>query len=332
MSLHPLVSISILLLLLAADPNAASDTNPNGNAGIRVFGDVSSDPPKSMDWRRLGAVTPVKDRKGCQNGSWAFAAAEAIEGINKIATGVLVELSAQQLLDCSRSYGTDGCHSGFPQNAFEYLVDTGNGLSTASDYRFTGFNGTCRKHNRYAVGIDNYDNFYSSSDDTEIVKQVAKQPVTALIDGNAPEFHRYKGGIYKGPCKDEQATPYLAVLIVGYGSENGQDYWIIKNSAGTNWGEKGYMRLQRGNHGLPLGRCGVNGFVYFPVKAKVPSPPSPPPPSPPPPPRPRPSPPPSPPVPCYKRIHCGFTGIPCCFSWKAVCCPMWKRCTFSGCA
>ncbi|XP_024529739.1 zingipain-1 [Selaginella moellendorffii] len=269
MSLHPLVSLSILLLLLAANANAASDTNPNDNAGIKMFGNVGSDPPKSMDWRRLGAVTPVKDRKGCQNGSWAFAAAEAIEGINKIATGVLVELSAQQLLDCSRSYGTDGCHSGFPQNAFDYLDDTGNGLSTASDYRFTGFNGTCRKHNRCSVGIDNYDYIGSSSDDTEIVKQVAKQPVTALIDGNAPEFHRYKGGIYKGPCKDDQATPYLAVLIVGYGSENGQDYWIIKNSAGTNWGEQGYMRLQRGNHGLPLGRCGVNGFVYFPVKEKV---------------------------------------------------------------
>ncbi|XP_002971529.2 cysteine proteinase 7 [Selaginella moellendorffii] len=221
--------------------------------------------PASIDWRARGAVTPVKSLgNNCSDGSWAFATAAAVEGVHYIATGQLVDLSAQQLLDCDTAYGNSGCSKGFPQNSFPYLEE-GAGLHKEADYPFTGSSGSCKKKDGLVVTIDGFDNLWGSSSDAEMVERVAKQPVTALVDGDADAFKKYKSGIFKGPCSEDK--PRLAVLIVGYGSEKGEDYWIIKNSWGTSWGENGYMRIQRGNHGLPYGRCAINSFVYYPTKA-----------------------------------------------------------------
>ena len=92
---------------------------------------------------------------------------------------------------------------------------------------------------------------------------VAQQPVAVQVDATAPQFRSYKQGIYSGPCKDLiPYGPYAFMTVVGYGSSNGQPFWILKNSWGTSWGEKGYMRLKRHtNQGvLPMCGIGINAF------------------------------------------------------------------------
>ncbi|XP_024545824.1 zingipain-2 [Selaginella moellendorffii] len=226
--------------------------------------------PEAVDWRKEGAVTSVKDVGNCTGGGWAFATAGAVEGLNKIVTGNLVELSAQELIDCDVYNG--GCDYGFPQDSFVYIQKTG--LEASASYPYIGKNSTCHIGNPYKVFIDGFDTLrgslcapgVSASDiEEELKMRVAQQPVTALIDGSSKDFVKYTGGIFKGPCHSTGDTGLTAVLIVGYGSDNGDDYWILKNSRGTKWGEQGYMKIQRGT-GLYGGRCGINNYVFFPRK------------------------------------------------------------------
>ncbi|XVE88209.1 hypothetical protein DITRI_Ditri19aG0050500 [Diplodiscus trichospermus] len=249
----------------------------------------SCDAPSSLDWRNDGIVTGVKDQGSCGS-CWAFSTTGAIEGINALVTGDLISLSEQELVDCD---GTNyGCDGGYMDYAFEWVINNG-GINTETDYPYTGVDGTCNitKEETKVVSIDGYQDVEES--DSALLCAVAQQPVSVGIDASSIDFQLYTGGIFDGSCSDNPYDIDHAVLIVGYGSEDGEDYWIVKNSWGTSWGMDGYFYLKR-NTDLPYGVCAVNAMASYPNKessspSPYPLPRVPPPPPPPPPPSPSPS-------------------------------------------
>ncbi|KAF9686774.1 hypothetical protein SADUNF_Sadunf02G0024700 [Salix dunnii] len=234
-----------------------------------VFGDI----PVSIDWRKKGAVTIVKDQGSC-GACWSFSATGAIEAINKIVTGSLVSISEQELVDCDRSFNS-GCEGGLMDYAFQFVINN-HGIDTEEDYPYRAQDGTCKKEKlkRRVVTIDKYVDV-PPNNEKQLLQAVAAQPVSVGICGSERAFQMYSKGIFTGPCSTSLDH---AVLIVGYGSENGVDYWIVRNSWGTSWGMSGYMHMQR-NSGNSQGVCGINMLASYPVKTS-PNPPPPPPPGP----------------------------------------------------
>ncbi|XWS15840.1 hypothetical protein CRYUN_Cryun34aG0036300 [Craigia yunnanensis] len=287
----------------------------------------SCDAPSSLDWRNYGIVTGVKDQGSCGS-CWAFSSTGAIEGINALVTSDLVSLSEQELMDCdSTNYGCDG---GYMDYAFEWVINNG-GIDTETDYPYTGVDGACNttKEETKVVSIDGYQDVEES--DSALLCAVAQQPVSVGIDGSAIDFQLYTGGIYDGSCSDNPDDIDHAVLIVGYGSEDSENYWIVKNSWGTSWGMDGYFYLKRDTD-LPYGVCAVNAMASYPTKeSSSPSPypsPSVPPPPPPPPSTP---PPPPPPPPSPSPSDCGDFSY--CPSDETCCClfEFYDSCLIYGC-
>ncbi|KAF3790506.1 Cysteine proteinase [Nymphaea thermarum] len=233
-------------------------------------GAVGGDIPASVDWRKEGAVTPVKDQGSCGD-CWAFSATGAIEGINKIVTGSLISLSEQELCDCDGSYNS-GCNGGLMDYAFKWIIQN-QGLDTEADYPYRGVQSTCRREklNQRVVTIDSYSDIPAKNEKL-LLQAVAKQPVSVGICGSERAFQLYSKGIFSGPCSTSLDH---AVLVVGYGSENGKDYWIVKNSWGASWGMSGYAHMLR-TSGDPQGICGINMLASYPIKTGLnPPPPTP---------------------------------------------------------
>ncbi|XP_050225567.1 cysteine protease XCP1-like [Mercurialis annua] len=285
------------------------------------------DAPLSLDWRKKGAVTPVKDQGDCGS-CWSFSSTGAIEGINAIVTGNLISLSEQELVDCDTS--NDGCDGGYMDYAFEWVIYNG-GIDTEADYPYTAVDGTCNitKEERKAVSIDGYEDVDES--DSDLLCATVLQPISVGMVGSARDFQLYTSGIYDGTCSSNPADIDHAVLIVGFGSEDGEDYWIAKNSWGTEWGMKGYFYLKR-NTDLAYGVCAVNAMASYPTKeSSAPSPTSPPSPPSPLPPRPPPPPTPVPPPPSPLPVQCG--GFTYCQSDETCCClfEFYDFCLVYGC-
>ncbi|XP_060735500.1 digestive cysteine proteinase 2-like [Tachysurus vachellii] len=148
-------------------------------------------------------------------------------------TGKLVPLSKQQLLDCSTE--NRGCLGGLMNLAFDYVKE--NGISTEESYPYEAKKGSCR-YNPYTVEAtcDGYINI-NSGDEYALKEAVATiGPISVAIDARHTSFNNYKSGIYIEPnCSS--TTLNHAVLVVGYGTENGKDYWLVKNSWGLNFGD-----------------------------------------------------------------------------------------------
>ncbi|KAJ6333403.1 hypothetical protein OIU77_009300 [Salix suchowensis] len=254
---------------------------------------------------------------------WSFSTTGAIEAINAIVTGDLISLSEQELVDCDTT-NNYGCEGGDMDYAFQWVISNG-GLDTESDYPYTGVDGTCNtaKEEKKVVSIDGYEDIDQS--DSALLCATVQQPISVGMDGSALDFQLYTGGIYDGDCSDDPNDIDHAVLIVGYGSENGEDYWIVKNSWGTEWGMEGYFYIRR-NTSKPYGVCAINADASYPTK--VSSPPSPPPPPSPPSP---PPPPPSPPPPCPQPSDCGDSSF--CPSDETCCCilKLFSSCIIYGC-
>uniref|UniRef100_A0A453L6F7 Uncharacterized protein n=2 Tax=Triticinae TaxID=1648030 RepID=A0A453L6F7_AEGTS len=226
--------------------------------------DDNSTLPKEVDWRKKGAVVPVKNQGGCGS-CWAFAAVAAMEGLNHIKNGKLVSLSEQELVDCDAE--AVGCAGGFMSWAYEFVMDN-HGLTTEASYPYLGVNGVCQtaKLNETTVSIAGYRNVTANSE-PDLLRAAAAQPVSVAVDAGGFVWQLYGGGVFSGPCT---AQVNHGVTVVGYGEtsaagdEGSGKYWIIKNSWGAGWGEAGYMRLQR-DAGMPTGLCGVALLASYPV-------------------------------------------------------------------
>lgn len=217
--------------------------------------------PESVDWRETGAVNPVKDQRSCGS-CWAFSTVAAVEGINQIVTGELISLSEQELVDCDTEYDM-GCNGGLMDYAFDFIIKNG-GLDTEEDYPYTGFDGECNLSGKSSkvVSIDGYEDV-PPFDEKALQKAVAHQPVSVAVEAGGRALQLYVSGIFTGECGT--ALDH-GIVAVGYGTENGTDYWIVRNSWGSSWGENGYIRMERNMADAFSGKCGIAMEASYPIK------------------------------------------------------------------
>ncbi|XP_065516214.1 cathepsin S-like isoform X2 [Lathamus discolor] len=214
--------------------------------------------PDTVDWREQGCVTDVKNQGACGS-CWAFSAVGALEAQVKLKTGTLVSLSTQNLVDCSVPQGNRGCSGGFMTSAFQYIIDNG-GIDSEESYPYKAENGTCQYNaSTRAATCSKYIELPYA--DEEALKDAVANvgPVSVAIDATQPTFFLYKSGVYDDPQCSQEVNH--GVLVIGYGTLDDKDYWLVKNSWGVRFGDEGYIRMarNRSNH------CGIASYASYPL-------------------------------------------------------------------
>jgi KDEL-tailed cysteine endopeptidase len=217
--------------------------------------------PESVDWVKGGAVTPVKNQGQCGS-CWSFSTTGALEGAYYTTYGSLPSFSEQQLVDCDtrKNGGKDmGCNGGLMDNAFAWIEKNG-GLCSEGDYPYTSGDtktaGTCESTcDIVSNSVVTSFNDVHSSNDVDMMTALSKQPVSIAIEADQKDFQLYSSGVFTGSCGTNLDH---GVLAVGYGSLDGQDFYKVKNSWGTTWGDGGYILLGRGDEfNKGQGQCGM---------------------------------------------------------------------------
>ncbi|XP_072449859.1 procathepsin L-like [Chiloscyllium punctatum] len=218
--------------------------------------DASDDVMKyrQVDWRKKGLVTPVKSQGSCGS-CWAFSVTGAIEGQWAKICKRLVSLSEQNLLDCDKS--NYGCNGGFKTRAFKYVKR--NGIQSEKAYPYKAKQSRCKfRKDKIAARIKNYKQVKRS--ERYLAMDLRRRgPIAVSLNAHPRSFHLYKQGVYSDPeCTQRRGH---AVLVVGFGRENGINYWLVKNSWGTRWGEKGYIKIAKDRGNL----CGIANYGVYPI-------------------------------------------------------------------
>ena len=228
----------------------------NNSSGVYTGKDVKI--PASVDWRTRGYVTRVKNQGQC-NSCWAFSATGALEGQHFRATGRLVSLSEQNLVDCSSAYGNHGCNGGLETNAFEYVIRNG-GIDTEASYPYRAVEGICRYNAATRGSTCSGYNRVASGNEEALTRAIADiGPVSVGIDASHQSFQFYRSGVYYEPACSQFHLDH-SVLAVGYGIDNNRDMYIVKNSYGTGWGMNGYIYMSRNRRN----NCGIATDASYP--------------------------------------------------------------------
>lgn len=212
------------------------------------FEEQNSKTPRAFDWRDRGHVTSVKNQATCGS-CYAFAVLGAFESFVFNRTGKIVDLSEQEIVDCGSGYYIAGCNGGSDMGVLSYIET--KGISYETEYPYEAKRQLCRtnatNHARVNVKFEKIIINDEAGDEDALMQQLLTHgPVITAIDHLHESFMRYSSGIYyESDCNDSNRYTSHSVLLVGYGSENGVDYWTVKNSFGIEWGEKGYFRVAR---------------------------------------------------------------------------------------
>ncbi|CAM6006364.1 unnamed protein product [Sphagnum balticum] len=186
-----------------------------------------------VDWVSQGQVSPIKNQGSCGS-CWAFSAVAVLESW-ALSKGQTVNLSEQQLVDCSRSYGNEGCNGGFNYKGLAYVKD--HGITDTASYPYTAKTGTCRVQG----GSFKIAAVQTAKGCTNVATAINSRPFGVSAD--ATNWSRYSSGIFSNCNRSLNHD----IELVGYTST----YYKIKNSWGNTWGENGFIRLAPGN------TCGI---------------------------------------------------------------------------
>ena len=215
--------------------------------------------PKSIDWRD-SLVVEVKDQGQCGS-CWAFSAIASLEGQHAKLKGDLLSFSEQELVDCSGDEGNQGCNGGLMESAFEYLKKAG--VELEDDYPYEAVDDTCRlDKKKIAEKVTGFVKIDSGSEDAlqNAVSEIG--PISVAIDAGSIWFQFYSSGVYdQSGCGTEESELNHGVTAVGYGSEGGDDYWLVKNSWGEGWGDAGYIKMSRNKDN----QCGIATDASYPL-------------------------------------------------------------------
>lgn len=216
--------------------------------------------PDSFDWRDKNVVNAVKNQEKC-GACWAFSAISTSESAYAISTGTLIQFSEQNLIDCITGAG---CGGGWADSGCDFIIQNQNGqFNSENDYPYTAADGTCKFDSSKVVGKINEITKVAYGDENDLKDKIATLGVASVTisAGNTP-FTSYTGGI----LDDNECSIYLldhAVACVGYGTENGVDYWIVRNSWGKDWGEEGYVRMIRNKNN----KCGIASQAFIAISS-----------------------------------------------------------------
>lgn len=216
---------------------------PNQESQIQAQTEPSNDRPETWDWRTKNAVSAVKNQKSCGS-CWAFSSTGALESFHFIQTNTMTTFSEQQLVDCSTSYGNEGCNGGWMDSAFQYVIE--KGIIDDAAYPYVAKDQACKQDggNFKITGFTDI----PKGDIEGLADAVINQPVAVAVDATLWSF--YFGGVFS-ICG---SSLNHGVLLVGYDAKA----WYVKNSWGGSWGEKGYIRVKRGN------TCGIADSSSYP--------------------------------------------------------------------
>jgi len=228
---------------------------PSLAASARFPSHVARVQANEVDWVAKGAVTPIKDQGQCGS-CWAFSATGGIEGAVQLKTGKLTSVSEQQLVDCSGSQGNQGCNGGLMDYAFQYVIKN-KGIASEQAYPYTARDGSCKK----VASVSTISSFkdVDQGDEEGLLSALQSQPIPVAIEADQACFQFYHSGI----LDDASCGTNLdhGVLAVGFGTDaSGTQYWRVKNSWGTSWGDSGYISMIYGQN-----QCGIALMASYPV-------------------------------------------------------------------
>jgi len=218
------------------------------------------DIPSSIDWRTEGAVSRVKNQGRCGS-CWAFSAVGTLEGTHFVSTHRLIELSEKNLLDCSSvpPFRNSGCNGGNPWEALRYVMVTG-GIDTEASYPYQPIQQNCKFDRRNIGAKIRGIGTVKTNSEQDLASAVANHGPISVAIYASPRFKSYRSGVFNDPSCIMQ--PNHAVVVVGYGHDtHGGDYWIVKNSWGSDWGESGYIRMSRNRNN----QCKIASFAVYPL-------------------------------------------------------------------
>lgn len=218
----------------------------------------SANLPTHVDWRDNGIVNPIKDQGEC-GACYAFSALATLESVLAQKTGKLLDLSEQQVVDCDKK--NMGCEGGIMDNVWDWIKNNG-GIEEYDNYHYHGVRGKCLFNKKDAVAQVTGRINIAPNDEESLLSAVARHPVSIAIHADTETFQFYSSGVfYDELCDDSAETLDHAMTIVGYGVEDGKQYWLVRNSWSEDWGEAGYVKIARGG----VNTCGILQNPSYPL-------------------------------------------------------------------